>query len=144
MKKVYLFAFAFVVIAAISSCKKDHSLDCYVATKDLTGIYKITKITASGVDVPLTTCQQNAMVELYATNTAKTVVYEEPEGCSGDGNGTWDVDVNTKKITINTDGSLMPIQDADITSWDCNTLVVSQTYLGISYQMTMKRVSNVQ
>ncbi|MEI2748179.1 MAG: lipocalin family protein [Ferruginibacter sp.] len=146
MKKFILPAFAFVL--ALSSCKKDDtSPSCEKTVAGIAGSYKVTKIETitAGITQDVTTsildaCQISGVIQLKSD---KTFTYTESGGtCTDNGAGTWDV--VSGALTINsTSGGSYDVDNATISSWNCSTLVVSESAnLGgvtIEYRSTLTK-----
>jgi hypothetical protein len=65
------------------------------------------------------------LTAVYVLKSDKTATYTESGSCTGtDNSGSWDVVSN--KLTIDA-GSITLIDDIPVTSWNCSTLVVTET-----------------
>lgn len=146
MKKFILPAFAFVL--ALSSCKKDDPApSCEKTVAGIAGNYKVTKLeqVVGGMSTDVTTsvlsaCQLGGVFQLKSD---KTFIYTEAGGaCTDNGVGTWDVVGGALTVT-GTSGGSYDIDNATITSWNCSTLVASESAnLGgvtIEYRATMTK-----
>ena len=131
MKKILL---GLIVLGAMASCKKSHDNPvCEVSVAGIAASYKLTKVVnVSGTtDVDVTSTYQQAYPcdfnGVYQLKVDKSVIYTETGTCSGSGTGTWDVVNNTITITTNSSGSI-DFSAAAVSSWDCGTLVIADTF----------------
>jgi len=129
----------------ITSCKKESktAVKCYVSISNIAGFYKIKSVTKGGSDAMsslLTPCQIASQLELYA---GKTFVYNTLDGGCAGTTGSWSVDLDKNTITINSNASYVPMDNAKISSWDCKTLSVNISYEGSEYTMTFEKVRDL-
>jgi len=148
MKKIIVLAFG--AVALLSSCKKDStSNNCDKTMANLAGTYSIVKLEASFAGGPFTDvttselelCQRDDKLILNANGTLS--YSDTGTKCDPDGSdtGTWSVS-SGGKMTISGTGST-DVSDADISSFDCTTLVLAgtQSVLGttIQFRITVKK-----
>lgn len=125
------------------SCKKDKANSCDKTMAAIAGTYSIVKIEmgsgGSYQDVTslfLESCELDDQIILSSDGT---VSYKDAgTACesNGDDSGTWAIDSNGK-ITVAA-GSV-DASSADISSFDCSTLVIAGSDSGIDYRMTLKK-----
>lgn len=140
--KLQTFAIAIISLLVFNSCKKDKTNNCEKTMAAVSGTYSLIKmeanIGAGFVDADnREDCEKDDHIVLNANGT---VEYKDDGticDASGDDSGTWTIDSNGK-ITISSGGDVYAL-GSDITSFDCNTLVLSGTELGVQYRITFKK-----
>ena len=147
MKKLIIGS-AILLCIVSSSCKKDASsnTNCDKNVASIAGTYSFVKYEAgmSGVfqDVTHDFLEPCELDDKLTLNTNGTTLYKDlGTACdpSGDETGTWAIS-SDGKMTIN-DGTV-DVSVADITSFDCSTLVLTGTETGgsgIQFRVTMKK-----
>ncbi|CAN5127618.1 hypothetical protein BH11BAC5_BH11BAC5_54760 [soil metagenome] len=133
MKKI-IFTTA-VLLLLFTSCKKDKSTasgTCNKTVADIAGTYAILKIEVgmNGVFLDITSqqdaCEKDDRLTLNANGTSAYQDLGTVCSPSGDDSGTWSIDANGR-MTIKDNGGNDDISSADITSFDCHTLVLTGT-----------------
>lgn len=136
MKRLSLLSL--VIVLAFSSCKKDENSACDISLTAIAGNYKVTKVTAAGIDVTgdvLTDdCLKNGIITLGADGSA---VYTQGAGCTGGGTGSWSLSTDGK-ITINTDSDFDDVSAATVNN-TCSSLIITKSYMGVSYSTTLTK-----
>lgn len=124
-----------VLLLLFTSCKKDKSTasgTCNKTVADIAGTYAILKIEVgmNGVFVDITSqqdaCAKDDKLTLNANGTSAYKDLGVVCSPSGDDSGTWSIDANGK-MTIHDNSGSNDISHADITSYDCHTLVLTGT-----------------
>ena len=141
MNKI-LFSALLISFAFVSGCKKDDDPTCPTTVAGIAANYKITKVeiisNTGNSDVTntfLDACKRDALYQLKSNND---FTYTEiGSSCTDSGNGSWSVADN--KLTIIGSGGV-ELTAAPITSWNCNTLVVTDELSGpgttVNYRFT--------
>lgn len=146
MRKISVAA---TLLITLFSCSKEKSTNsgCAKTVASIAGTYSVLKaeIGLGGVFVDITSqldvCKLDDRISL---NTNGTTVYADlGTVCSPSGNstGTWSIDASGR-MTIDDGGGSVDISTADITSFDCTTLVLTGTDPGApgeSFRLTMKK-----
>ena len=134
LKKFFVALFA---VASLAACSKDddNNTNCDETTAAIAGTYKITKVTAAGVDVTasIPECERNAT---WVLNANGTVSYTEPTTCTG-GNGTGNWSVTGTTIAITQDG--MGSDFSGTVTNNCTNITISESIAGAAYVTTMTR-----
>lgn len=130
-------------ILFFASCKKDKATNCDKTMSSIAGTYSIVKIEmGSGgtyQDVTaflLESCQRDDQLILGSNGT---VTYKDAGtvcDSPGDDSGSWEID-SDGKITVNA-GSI-DASTADISSFDCSSLVITGSDSGIDYRLTLRK-----
>lgn len=136
-----------VLLLLFTACKKDKVTSCDKTMAAIAGTYTVVKlevgISGSFQDITsqLEACQTDDKLILNANGTSTYqdlgVACDPPENSSG----TWNIDASGK-MTIDDGGGTADISTADITSFDCTTLVLTGTDVslpGIAYRLTIKK-----
>jgi len=134
-----------LLMLLFSSCKKE-SANCDKNVASLSGTYSFVKIEigTAGTFIDITSeleaCELDDKLVLNANGTSSYL--DQGTACSPAGNetGTWSVS-STGKMTIN-NGSSVELTDADITSFDCSTLVLTgfeSSSPGDQFRLTIKK-----
>ena len=121
-----------ILLLILSSCQKENSTDtnCDKTVAKIAGIYSVQKLEVgvNGVFVDITSqldaCEIDDKLTLKSDGT--TIYQDLGTVCSPSGNatGTWSIS-STGKMTIQDNGGSGDIDTADITSFDCSTLVLT-------------------
>jgi hypothetical protein len=122
MKKI-IFTTA-VLLLLFTSCKKDTSTasgTCNKTVADIAGTYAILDLTSQQ-----DACEKDDRLTLNANGTSAYQDLGTVCSPSGDDSGTWSIDANGR-MTIKDNGGNDDISSADITSFDCHTLVLTGT-----------------
>ena len=137
-----------VLLLLFTACKKDKVTSCDKTMAAIAGTYTLVKTEAgtggifTDVTNQLEACQMDDKLILNANGTSTYqdlgVACNPPENSSG----TWSIDASGK-MTIDDSGSgTTDISTADITSFDCTTLVLTGTDVslpGFEYRLTIKK-----
>lgn len=140
--KLTTFTAAIIALMVFNSCKKDKTANCEKTMASIAGKYLITRIEL-GVNNNYQdaddrdACEKDDHILLNADGTVEYKDDGTVCDASGDDSGTWTIDSNGK-ITISSVGDVYA-ESADITSFDCTTLVLSGTESGIQYRVTFKK-----
>ena len=134
-----------LLLLTFSACKKDNSCDKTVAS--IAGTYSLVKLEVgsggvfSDITGLLETCQLDDKLSLNANGTSSYMDLGTVCLPAGDESGTWDITA-AGKMTINTGGGTVDVTDADITSFDCSTLVLTGFDLsspGDQFRLTIRK-----
>jgi len=137
-----------LLLLVFASCKKDETNTCGKTMADIAGTYSITRLQfeRSGGFVDFTAsldnCNEDDKLILNANGTSiyqdAGVACDPPENAAG----TWSID-SEGRMSIDDGGSdVFSISTAEITSFDCNTLVLTGTspgFAGFSFRLTIKK-----
>ena len=139
-----------VCLCLLSSCKKDAATSntCAKTVANIAGTYSPVKNEISMMNAPFMditsqwqACERDDKVTL---NANLTYAYQDlGTSCtpSGKSMGTWRISADGK-FTINDNGSAENITNADITSFDCSTLVLTgdvSAGTGTRFRLTLKK-----
>jgi hypothetical protein len=142
MKKLILGS-AIVMCIVSSSCKKEKAnSNCEKTVASIAGTYSVVKVevgfAGNFTDVALEPCQVDDKLTLNADGT--TVYKDLGTVCepSGDETGTWGISSSGKMTIAN---GTIGVNEADITSFDCSTLVLTATDSdsGAKVRLTIKK-----
>ncbi|MEO6720613.1 MAG: lipocalin family protein [Ferruginibacter sp.] len=138
-----------ILLLILSSCKKDKDTptNCDKTVAAIAGIYSVQKLEVGvgGVFIDVTSqldaCEKDDKLTLKADGT--TLYQDLGIVCSPSGNasGTWSISSNGK-MTIHDNGGSGDIDTAEITSFDCTTLVLTgsdSNSPGDQVRLTIKR-----
>jgi lipocalin-like protein len=147
MKAIIIFPAILLLI--LSSCKKDKDTDtnCDKTVAGIAGIYSVQKLelgvggTFIDITSQLDACEIDDKINLKADGT--TLYQDLGTACSPSGNssGTWSIS-SSGKMSIHDNGGSGDIDTADITSFDCSTLVLTGSNSGSpgdQVRLTIKR-----
>jgi hypothetical protein len=148
MKFKTLIPAALLLIVTHSSCKKnDVANNCEKTVASIAGTYTVVKleIGTSGTFLDVTNlldaCQLDDKLILKTDRTSNYqdlgVVCTPSESSTG----TWDINT-AGKMTIATNGGAADISTADITSFDCSTLVLTgfdASSPGTQFRLTIRK-----
>ncbi len=119
----------------IFSCSKGGSKDCDPTVENLAGTYKIVSMKAMGQDILsdyLEPCEQDNKFVLNANGTYTTIDAGTACDPPSEGVGSWSITGNVFSF----DELLFPM---NIVSFDCKTLKVSYTEMGVTVEATLKK-----
>lgn len=144
-------ALVFPVFTALifCGCKKDETQKtCGKTMNEVAGIYSLVKIEASsgGVYSDITALMEPCVLDnKIILNTDGTAAYQDAgTACSGGsgagGSGTWNIG-SDGKLAINV--GTINFSDADVTSFDCTTIVFAETEDDVQYRTTIKNNTNI-
>lgn len=151
MKTLLIITITFLCL--LSSCKKENktTANCTKNMEAISGTYSLLKLEVQGMnntsfdDISgnLQACELDDKLILNPNGTS--VRQFLGKGCMPPlvGSGNWSIS-SDNKMTINDHGSASDILDADITSFDCSTLVLTGTEPMASsakYRLTLKKSS---
>ena len=140
-----------VFLCLLFSCKKDTTTNntCAKTVANIAGTYspvknEISMMNASFADITSQwqPCERDDKLILNANGI---YTYQDLGiSCtpSGNSSGTWSISSPDGKFTINDTGSAQDITNADITSFDCSTLVLTgdvSTGTGTRFRLTLKK-----
>ncbi len=137
-------------LSLIFSCKKNNnnSSDCSKTMAAISGTYSIFKVEIgnNGVFTDATSsiddCSKDDRLSLNSNGT--TNYQDLGVKCSppGDGTGTWSISSAGKMTITDNSGGVSDISVADITSYDCTFLVLTETdpsAPGVELRVTFKK-----
>ena len=140
----------FVILCLLLSCKKNAatSNNCTKTVANIAGTYSPVKNEISMMNAPFVDitnqwqdCERDDKVILNANGNYTYQDLGISCAPSGNGSGTWGISADGK-FTINDTGSVVDISNADITSFDCSTLVITgdiATGTGTRFRITLKK-----
>lgn len=139
-----------VLLCLFTSCKKDENsnTNCDKTMANIAGSYGIIKLEVGAGGIfqdatnQLDACELDDKIVLNANGTS---AYQDAGvACSPSGNsaGTWSISAAGKMTIDDGSGSASDISSADITSFDCSTLVLTGTdpsTPGFQLRLTIKK-----
>ena len=140
-----------VFLCLLSSCKKDAATSntCAKTVANIAGTYSPIKNEISMMNAPFADitsqwqpCERDDKLILNANGI---YTYQDLGiSCtpSGNSSGTWSISSADGKFTINDTGSAQEITNADITSFDCSTLILTgdvSAGTGARFRLTLKK-----
>ena len=147
MMKLKFLAPALLVVV-FASCKKNETNTCGKTMADIAGTYSISKLEfeRSGAFVDFTDsledCNKDDKLTLNADGTSSYqdagVACDPPENASG----TWSIDSEGRMSIDDGGADIFSVSTAEITSFDCNTLVltgISPGFAGFTFRLTIKK-----
>lgn len=115
-------------VIIFSSCKKDSNCERNMAS--IAGTYSLVKLEfgSGGIFADVTSeleaCERDDRVTLNANGTSAYADLGTVCSPAGDETGTWSVS-SSGRMTINSGGGILDLDDAEISSFDCTTLVLT-------------------
>ena len=138
---------AVLLLLATSCQKEESSTNCDKTVASIAGTYSIQKfeVRTNGVFLNVTSqldpCQLDDKLSLNLNGTTTYVDLGVVCSPSGNSNGNWSIS-STGKMTIDDNGGTADISTADITSYDCSTLVLTgfdSSSPGDQFRLTLKK-----
>ncbi len=141
-KKTLTLAFAALTLAA---CKKE--TNCEKTMASIAGTYSLIKLefgtggTFMDVTGELDACERDDQVTLNENGTSSYSDLGTVCSPSGNDSGTWSLS-SSGRMTISTGGGILELSDAEITSFDCQTLVLTgfdSSSPGDQFRLTIRK-----